>query len=425
MSKPVAAAIVGAGHRAVGYSEYARLHPDRLRITAIAEPNDVRRRREGDRFNIPEAFRFRSYTDLAARPGLADAVINGTMDQLHFASSLPLLEAGYHILLEKPIAPNEQEVRGLIEAANRFQRIVLICHVLRYAPFYQKIKSLLDSGAIGQLIALNTTESINYHHMTTPFVRGRWRQRATNPIMLSKCCHDLDIIAWLLSGVPAKKVASFGSLTQFRPENAPPGSAMRCLDGCQIESTCIHSAKTNYIKQGLWGMYVWECIEHIENSTIDQKLESLRTTNPFGRCVWHCDNDVIDHQSVLIEFANGVTATHNLFTGGARIARTIHITGSHGDLDGDLEANLIRLRRPNHEPGRDHTQEVINVAAEREGEMAGHGGGDAGLIEDFVNVVAGRPASKSVTSIQDSLTGHLIAFAADVAMNEGRVVELF
>ena len=419
---PVTAAIVGAGHRAVEYANYTLKHPDRLRITAIADPNDVRRRREGDRFGIPESHRFRSYEDLAARPGLADAVINGTMDQLHYASSLALLRAGYHILLEKPIAPTETEVRGLIEAAREHKRVVLICHVLRYAPLYRKIKDLLDAGAIGQVIALSSTESINYHHTTTPFVRGRWRQRATNPILLAKCCHDLDIIAWLMSGVPVRKVASFGSLTQFRPENAPPGSALRCLDGCRIEPTCIHSARTNYITQNLWGMYVWESIEHIENPTVEQKLESLRTDNPFGRCVWHCDNDVADHQTVIVEFADGTTATHNLFAGGARIARTIHIMGTLGEISGDLEADTIWLRKPRLLAGADHTTEVIHTAADREGEMAGHGGGDAGLIEDFVSIVAGEPASKSVTSIQDSLTGHLIAFAADTSMLEGRVV---
>ena len=422
--KLVTAAIVGAGHRAVAYASYALQHPDRLRITAIADPNEVRRRREGDRFSIPESMRFQSFEELAARPGLADAVINGTMDRLHYSSSLPLLEAGYHLLLEKPIASTEAEVRGLIDAAQRHKRIVMICHVLRYAPFYRRIKDLLDRGTIGSIIALTSTESINYHHMTTPFVRGRWRQHSTNPILLSKCCHDLDIIAWLMSGVPVRRVASFGSLTQFRPENAPPGSAMRCLDGCQIEATCIHSARTNYITQGLWGSYVWESIEHIENPTIEQKLESLRSNNPYGRCVWHCDNDVADHQTVIIEFANGATATHNLFGGGARIARSIHITGTLGEIQGDLETDAIEVLKPRVTSGADHTRETINVAVDRAGEMLGHGGGDAGLIEDFVAILAGHPPSRSVTHIEDSLTGHLIAFAADTAMLEGRVVSL-
>ena len=229
---PITAAIVGAGHQAVSYASYALRHPDKLRITAIAEPNPLRRQRQGDRFGIAESLRFQSFEELVARPPVADSVINGTMDQLHYSSSLPLLEAGYHMLLEKPIASTEAEVRGLIDAARRHKRIVLICHVLRYAPFYRRIKDLLDSGAIGSIIALTTTESINYHHMTTPFVRGRWRQNSTNPILLAKCCHDLDIIAWLMSGVPVRRQRALDGerLGQLRLGARLPGPVRRvCL----------------------------------------------------------------------------------------------------------------------------------------------------------------------------------------------------
>ena len=423
-STPITVAIVGAGHRSVGYANYALSHPELMRVVAVAEPNPNRRGRVAKSHDIPPSRQFDSYTDLAARPGLVHAVINGTMDELHYASSIPLIEAGFNMLLEKPIAPTEQQVRELIKTAQCNEVTVMICHVLRYTPFYRKIKQLLNDGAIGDTLAFTTTESINYHHTTTPFVRGRWRQRKTNPIMLAKCCHDLDIIAWLMSDVKVRNVSSFGGLKQFRSENAPPGSAERCLNGCEIESTCIHSARTNYITQGLWECYAWESIEHIENPTVEDKLESLRTDNPFGRCVWHCDNDVADHQSVLIQFENGVTATHNLFAGGARIARTIYIVGTQGEIEGDLADDRVTLRKPNLKPGQDYTAEHFDVRPDRTREMLGHAGGDENLVADFVNVVAGGQPSVSCTNIRDSLTGHLIAFAADIAMQEQRVVQL-
>jgi len=421
---PVKIAVVGAGHRSIGYCQYALHYPDAMQVVAVADPNPIRRQKLALTHGIAGDMQFESYTDLAARPGICDAIINGTMDRLHYESTKPLLEAGFHVLLEKPIASTQSEVRHLIDIAQRNNVIVMICHVLRYTPFYCKIKALLKDGAIGEIVAMTTTENINYHHMTAPFVRGRWRQRQENPIMLAKCCHDLDIIAWLMEGTKAQSIASFGGLKQFRPENAPPGSTLRCMDGCEVESTCIHSARTNYITQNLWENYVWESIEHIENPTLEDKLESLRTDNPFGRCVWHCVNDVADHQSVLIEFENGVTVTHNLFGGGARITRTIHIVGTLGEIEGDLKADQVTLRKPHLKQDQDHTTEQFDVNPDREGEMLGHAGGDANLVADFVNVIAGGKPSISCTDIQDSLTGHQLAFAADIAMTEKRVVDM-
>ncbi len=420
IDRPVTVAIVGAGHRSVAYARYALDHPDRMKVVAIADPWELRRRTVGDQHAIPEEMRFASYEELAARPPVADAVINGTMDQLHYASAMPLLKAGYHMLLEKPIAQREEEVRELIATAQKYNRTVMICHVLRYAPFYVKVKELLQSGAIGEIISLHTAENVSYHHMAVAYIRGRWRRRESNPILLAKCSHDLDLLAWYLSGVPAVRVSSFGSLKQFRPENAPPGSAKRCLDGCQIEATCPYSARANYITQGLWGAYAWEPIEHLMPATEEQKLESLRTDNPFGRCVWHCDNDVVDHQSVLVEFANGVTASHDLFCATARPSRTLHIIGSKGELEGDMEAGRLIIRRPNPVRGGEYTEEVVEINVKGDG----HGGGDTRLIADFVSVLRGESTSLSTTRIEDSLTGHLIAFAADRAMLTHQVVEI-
>src|SRR6185503_4758483 len=199
----------------------------------VADPNADRRASFGRAHAIPAERQFASHRELLKGPRIADAVINATMDQDHFATALPLLEAGYHMLLEKPIAPTEPEVRGLIAAAQARTLTVMICHVLRYAPFYAAIKEALARGAIGRVTALRMSEHVSYHHMAVGYIRGKWNRRdRSTPMLLAKCCHDLDIMAWLMSGVAPVRVASFGGLKEFRPENAPPGSALRCLDGC-------------------------------------------------------------------------------------------------------------------------------------------------------------------------------------------------
>ncbi|MDD4891085.1 MAG: Gfo/Idh/MocA family oxidoreductase [Phycisphaerae bacterium] len=428
VNRPVTVAIVGAGHRSIVYADYARNHPDLMTVVVVADPMAARREAAARRYGIPASGQFASFDELARRPGLSDAVINGTMDRLHYASSMPLLEAGFHMLLEKPIAPTEREVRDLIAAAKRRDRIVMICHVLRYAPFYAKVKELLTGGAIGNLVALRTMEAVSYHHMAVGFVRGRWSRTAdSNPMLLSKCCHDLDIIAWLMTGVPAVRVASFGSLMQFRPENAPPGAGERCLADCPLEPTCQYSAKLNYIDKNLWRFYAWECLEPNMTPTVEQKLESLRTNNPFGRCVWRCDNDVVDHQSVIVEFANGATATHDMWGAVSRAARTIHVIGSAGELEGDGEEGVIRVRRPSlarTPKAAEFDVETINLNDLGTTVTDGHGGGDERLIADFVATLRGESASQAVTRIEDSFTGHQIAFAADTAMHQRKVVEL-
>ena len=426
---PIRVAVVGAGHRGLAYASYAHSHPERMQVVAVADPASHRRQAAARVHGLSPEMTFQSYEELAKHPKLADAVINGTLDHLHYESTLLLLKSGYDVLLEKPIARTIQQVRELIEAARKHRRTVMICHVLRYAPFYQTIKRLIDEDEIGSIVSIHSSEHVSYHHMALAYVRGKWNDHTrTTPMILAKCCHDLDIIAWLLSGVPAVRVASFGSLSQFRPENAPDGSAERCLDGCQIEAECPYSARGNYIAARLWDTYVWGDL-NLDNLTDEQKLESLRTSNPYGRCVWHCDNNVVDHQSVIVEVDNGVLASHDMFCATARPTRRIHIVGTKGEIEGDFEDGIVTSRRPfitETEAITEHHYRVrtIDVNIRGDSGTAGHGGGDARLIEDFVGLVSGAPVSKGVTLIEDSLTGHLIGFAAERARLEHRVIDL-
>ncbi len=420
MSSPVSAIIVGAGHRGVGYARLAHTNPEMLEIVGVADPNPIRRNRAAEMFDVREDNLYETAQEMAEEPQFADAVINGTMDQDHVPTTLPLLEAGYDVLLEKPISPTREELLELLRMVRRTGRTLLIGHVLRYAPFYVAIKQRLAAGEIGDIYAVQSTEAVSYHHMATAFVRGRWRRRETNPMLLAKCCHDLDLIAWYYSGTRPTFVSSMGARTIFREENAPEGSGTRCLVDCEIEAECPYSARKIYLEQGRWGMYAFEPIEHIEEPTDEDRERSLREDSPFGRCVYRCDNDVMDHQSVIIEFENGATASHDMITGTARPGRSVHIWGTEGEIQGFMEDGAFVVRHPDPREGHEYSEEQVDLDVSNNM----HGGGDMRLAEDFVRAVRGEERSISSTDVLDSVYGHLIAFAADDAMLERRVVEI-
>ncbi len=420
-SKPVTAVIIGCGHRGVGYGRYSLTHPEDLKVLAVADPDPIRRERAAEQFDIPPERRYETGQELAEEPRLADAAINGTMDRDHVPTTLPLLDAGYDVLLEKPICSTREELLGLLRAVQRTGRKLMIGHVLRHAPFYVAIKQRLMDGEVGEIMTMHTAENVSYHHVAAAFIRGRWNRRDTsNPMLLAKCCHDLDLIAWFKSGIRPVRVASMGSRMFFREEMAPPGSGTRCLVDCEIEDTCPYSARKNYLEQKRWGAYCWEAIEDIAEPTEEDKRESLRTDNPHGRCVWRCDNDVVDHQSVITEFEDGALATHDLITGTARPGRSIHIAGTAGEIEGFMEHGKFVVRHPDARVGHEYSEEETDLTVSADM----HGGGDMRLVEDFIHVVRGEAPSISTTDIADSVYGHLIAFAADDAMLHRRVVEI-
>ena len=414
---PVTAVLIGVGHRTLAYARLAERDAASLRIVGVAEPDDTRRNRAAERFNIPPERQYRTAEALAAAPRFADAAINGTMDRQHLPTTLPLLRAGYDVLLEKPFAVSEDELWQYVQTVRETGRKLMICHVLRYAPFYVAIRERVAAGDIGELMHVRTAEYVSYHHMVTGFVRGKWNQRAINPILLAKCCHDLDLICWMKSGVWPRRVASFGGRNLFTPAQAPEGAGKRCLVDCEIERDCAYSAKKMYVEQKLWQQYAWESIEQLDQPTDAQKLDSLRADNPYGRCVWHCDNDVVDHQGVDVHFEDGATAQHTLVGGTAKPGRQIHLLGTKGEIEGELETGAFTVRYPDLDADGQCREE--QVAVNVKGGM--HGGGDHRLIADFVRVVRGEQPSLSTTHLDDSLASHLIAFAADRAMTDGTV----
>ena len=416
--KPVTAIIVGAGHRSMAYADFSLRHPEQLKIVGVADPDEFRCRTVSEKFGFSREYCFSSAEELAKAPKFADAVINGTMDEQHVETSIPLLEKGYDMLLEKPFAVNDEEMERLLDVVRRNGNKVMICHVLRYTPFYSEIKKRITDGEIGDIINIQTLENVSYHHLSTSFVRGKWgnSKKCHTSMLLAKCCHDLDIMMWLMGGDKPVSVSSVGAKTQFIPENAPENSGTRCLVDCPLEDSCRYSAKNLYLEHpDMWTVYVWRDLESVENPKYEQRKELLMHSD-YGRCIYKCDNDVVDHQSVLVNFKSGATGTHNMVGGSPEPLRTIRITGTKGEIYGEFEHAFIEVRKQNSKKENYFDKEVIDMS-HISGE--GHSGGDERLTEDFVNFQRGESHSISCTSIFDSVMGHKVIFLADKSRENG------
>lgn len=420
-NRPLKTIIVGGGHRSLTYAQLAKIESDKMEIVGIADPDENRRNSIAKEFNIPSDKCFSSAEELAAVPKFADAVINGTMDHIHVKTSIPLLKAGYDILLEKPFAVNEEEARELLDVATEYGRKIMVCFILRYAPFYRKIKDIILSGKIGKIISIQTNEYVSYHHMSTSHVRGKWNnsEKCHSSMLLAKCCHDLDIMMWLMNETKPSLVSSFGCNMQFKPENAPKNAGTRCLVDCPLSEECLYSAKRLYIDHpDRWSFYVWDALEKIENPTIEDKIELLKTS-PYGVCAYKSDNNVVDHQTVNVLFENGATGTHNMIGGTSRGTRTIFITGTKGTIEGDFESGKFTVSEIDPRPGCEHYDTEYDLKIDNDT----HGGGDLDLVRDFVDYVRGNKTTVSCTSINDSVLGHLVVFLADKSRENNGIPE--
>ena len=423
--KPITAIIVGAGHRSIGYADITFSHPDLLQIVGVADPNPVRRRMAMERYGFSEDMCFETAEELATRGKLADAIINGTLDQLHVKTSLPLLDAGYDMLLEKPFALNEKDALALVECADRNNAKVMICHVLRYAPFYSAIKEHILRGDLGEITNVQMAEHVSYHHMSIGYVRGKWSnsQKSHSSMLLAKSCHDMDLMMWLMSETTPTLVASFGGQYLYRPEKAPPNAGTVCMVDCPLVDTCEYSSKRLYIDHPeRWGCYVWDALEHLENPTDEDRIALMKSDSPYARCVYKSDNDVVDRQSVMVQFASGATGTMNMVGGTPRDRRTISIIGTLGEIHGAFENGIYTLRRLN--PAKEgfsggYDEEIIDLNQVINSD--GHGGGDNRMVLDFLRFVRGEPTGSACTSIFDSLSGHLCVYKADESRENGGV----
>ncbi len=403
--------LIGAGQRGMVYAgiAFAKGHP----IAAVAEKDPVKRAVAAERFGIPAERCFAAAEELLAQPRMGEAAIIATMDRDHYGHAIPALEKGYHLLLEKPISPVPEEALEIERVAERTGKTVTVCHVLRYSPFFREIKQVIDSGEIGRVITIQHNENIGNYHIAHSFVRGNWRRSDTaSPLIMQKSCHDMDLLVWL-TGSACKRVSSFGDRTYFREENAPEGAALRCAD-CPLQDSCRFSAYRCYLPV----MGNWPATVLTEDQT-EQGLRDAIRTGPYGRCVFHCDNTVCDHQVTLLEFENGVTATFNLSGFTNRMARTLKIMGENGEIRASEFDNVIEVSGFAGNGSERCTSRVIYP----EVTSSGHGGGDSGIVEDFLARMEGSK-QEAVSDIRYSVESHMMACAAEEARLTGTVVDI-
>ncbi|MBO5962155.1 MAG: Gfo/Idh/MocA family oxidoreductase [Alistipes sp.] len=413
LSKPVTVMIIGAGGRGRTYARYAEKFPQSMKVVGVADLNPNRRKAMAKKHNIPAENQFGHFNDALSKAKLADAVVIATPDNLHYEPCMKALELGYDVLLEKPVAPTERECRAILKQAHKYNRIVAVCHVLRYAPYFVALKQVLESGAIGDIVNIQHFEPIRYAHMAHSYVRGNWPlSTKTTPIILAKSCHDLDILRWLIDK-PCETIAAEGSLHLFRPENAPKGAPERCTDGCPHEAECPYSAIDIYERRK----------QHLGAFDLPRKdpaliREKLKTTN-YGRCVFRCENDQCDHYVAIMKFQDGVTASFSMdaFTPWG-VLRT-RIMGTKGFIEGDMTTFTFYDFRTSHKSVWD--QKVSEIP---EYKGSGHGGGDHLLVRDFLRAVSAQDEKLLSSTIDVSIESHVMGFMAEKSRKSNKKMKI-
>ncbi|ANY74969.1 oxidoreductase [Paenibacillus ihbetae] len=403
------AILIGAGARgAGGYAPYALDYPHELTFVAVAEADPVRRHRFAENHGIPPERCYESWEPLLAESRLADIALICTQDRMHYGPTMQALKQKYHVLLEKPMSPDPKECLEMEQAARENDRLLTICHVLRYTPFWSTIKRVIQQGTIGEIASIQLNENVGYWHIAHSFVRGNWNNAdKASPMILAKSCHDMDVLSWLMDQ-PCTQVTSFGSLMHFREDQAPEGSADRCLD-CKVESTCPYSAPRFYLSDQYKG-WAGHFTHELTKANI---IQGLRNTD-YGRCVYRSDNNVVDHQVVNMEFEGGATAMFSMCGFTYEQERRIQIMGTRGELRG--EEGMITVY--DFLTGQ---KTEISIPSQ----ASGHGGGDSGIVASFLQEVRGYSGQESLTSASASVRSHLIAFAAEESrLNRGKSINL-
>lgn len=414
----VTAILLGAGARGNVYAQYAKECPQEFEIIAVAEPDQARRAAFAAEYHIQSENAVSSWEELLLdRSRFADACLVCTMDDMHTTPAIRALDQGYHVLLEKPMSNHEEECRQIAQAAERSGKVLSVCHVLRYSPFYAKLKDLVDSGAVGKILCMQQTEHVGYWHQAHSFVRGNWGDGdSTSPMILQKSCHDMDIIAWLL-GSPCTSVSSFGHLTHFKEENAPLGSTEYCMDGCPHTASCPYYAPRFYLEHPKA-----RSDGFVAGITMDPSRQGILKAlekGPYGRCVYRCNNNVVDHQVVNLEFMNGATASFVMTAFTVDCHRSLNMMGTEGEIVGDMEENEITYQR-----FTDPVPTKLQIELPKASEGYHHGGGDFLLIRDFVKAVQNDEQAQNKTSAAQSLQSHLMCFVAERSRKEARTIRL-
>lgn len=419
--KKLRAAVIGFGARGIAYSQYALKHTDELEIVAVAEPIEARRKNAMDMLNIKAEMIFCDWKELLAVPNVADFIILTTQDKLHYEPALEIIRRGYDMLIEKPMAPTAKEAKEITEAAEKKGVNVVVCHVLRYTDLWGKAKEIVDSGALGKIMSINHVECVGHHHQSHSYVRGNWgNTERSAPMIMAKCCHDTDLIQWLLDE-ECTKVTSFGSLGHFTKENMPEGAHERCSDGCPYGDKCYYNAVKYYYdnKENGWR----DTVTNKPDSSDEDVMEALKN-GPYGKCVYNSDNDVVDHQVVNMEFKGGCTVSMTMVPFG-RPGRRMRIYGTKGELYVDSRDSLLEfygfddLNENGDWVRKDYSPKKIGDTI-----FSGHGGGDYGIMRDLMKYFRDGEKTVSLSDVGVSYMSHLIGFAAEESRLTGKTIDI-
>ena len=405
---PLKAITIGAGLRGDIYADYALSHPGEMQLIGVAEPHDKRRSDFTKKHNIKNENSLVTWQDVFAREKWADVVMICTPDSEHYGPAMAAIEQGYDILLEKPISPSPKECEEIAAAAKEKGVKIVVCHVMRYMPFFKSIKEVIDSGEIGKVRTVVHNENVGHVHQSHSFVRGNWRNSyLSSPMILQKSCHDMDILQWLI-GKDCVQLSSLGSLSYFNQENCPEGAPPRCTDGCTVD--CPYDTRKLYIK----GDNPWfRSVSAGHNDPTDEEVEESLKNGPYGRCVYQCDNNVVDHQVVSMEFEEGITVIFSMTAFTPETSRSIKIMGTKGQIKGHTEHDKIIVS--NFMTGEDREITFSSTG--------GHGGGDVGIMQAFCDYVRGGEVA-GISEVQISAKNHLMCFAAEESrLNNGAMVK--
>ncbi len=420
---PIKVAIVGAGIRGMhAYAPFSKMRPDLMEVIACVEPNPERLAKMGSDYSIPQELLFSSFDDFISAPLCADVAIIATQDKQHYSQAIPAMKKGYHILLEKPISPDPKECMEIAEVSRQTNRHCVVCHVLRFSNYYRLLKSFIDDGKIGDIMNIQYIEELGWYPYTQSYVRGDWRNsQVTSPLAIAKGCHDMDILLWLIGNKKPIALSSFGSLKYYTKENAPEGHALRCLDGCKAKADCIYDAEKMYmlsepgaIERGEWP------IKKLTSVLTRESVYDAIKTGLYGKCVYECDNDLVDNQIINIQFEAGITVsvTITAFTeGGTRLTR---IFGSQGLLEGDAASGQIWLTPFGGERVCYSVDDFFPPTDDKEDRSSNN------LLLDFLDMLAsGVKPGNGLTAINVSLQGHIMAFASEHSrVNSGLLVNI-
>lgn len=401
-------AIIGAGVRGTSLARKLTLSGFGAKVVAVAEPDAEKRNSFVKEFNLPGEAAFGGWNSLVSDLKECDAAIIATLDNQHTGPALASLKRGWHILIEKPLADTFEDCIRIVEAQKKSSKVVAVCHTLRFMEGFRKVKEILDSGRIGRLIHLDHMEAISNQRFAHNYVRGRWAQEKNNTfLLLHKCSHDIDWLSWLVNG-SCIRVSSFGSLSWFTPANAPAGAVSRCTDGCKIIETCPYSSLRLYLDTNL---NEWPARDICLIHSRDEHLNAVRT-GPYGKCVWYAGNDVVDHQIVMMEFREGVTASCTLTGYSATNGRRTRIQGTDGELVFDEAAGIITASRFDEK-----NQEVIEI-----GKSDKYHPEDRDIVDDWLSSVIN--STSVVVDAAEALRTHAIVFAAEISRKDIRTIEM-